>query len=113
MRNKEINGKEEVETQQKRIAKATISVCMLHKLQVQSRLQDAFLFYHNLEEEIQKATEAQLEGFIALKINAITNSITKWTERSIFKVKSVIEWICTGEKRNMGVIEQLDQRRRY
>ena len=51
-----------------------------------------------VEEEIEKATAAQLEGFLVMKTKAITNSISKWVERSTFKVKLVIEWIHTRGK---------------
>ena len=75
--NKEVHGKEEVVKQQKRKAKAAISVQELHKLQDQSRPWGVFLFYHNVDKEIEKATAAQLEGYIAMKTKAITNSIPK------------------------------------
>ena len=65
-----------------------------------------------MEEEIDKATAAKLEEFIAMKTIAITNSITKRAERSTSKVKLVLEWIRRGRKENREAIEQLHQRQR-
>ena len=65
-----------------------------------------------MEEELEKATAAQLEGFIAMKTKAITNSITQWAKRLTTKVKSVLEWIRTGGKENEEAIKQIDQRQR-
>ena len=64
-----------------------------------------------MEEELEKATAAQLEGFIAMKTKVITNSITQWAKRLTIKVKSVLEWIRTGGKENEEAIEQIDQRK--
>ena len=71
-----------------------------------------FLFYHNVDKEIEKATAAQLEGYIAMKTKAITNSIPKWAERLTFKVKLVIAWLRTGGEKNEEAIEQLDKQKR-
>ena len=42
-----------------------------------------------------EATVTQLEKYIAIKSKAITN-ITKWTERSSYKVKSIPKYIRMG-----------------
>ena len=56
IRNEEVHGKEEEATkQQKRKAKAAISVRALHKLQDQVCPSDSFLFYPDMEEEIKHA----------------------------------------------------------
>ena len=61
--------------QQKRKAKAAVSVRALDELQDQARPSNAFLFYQDVEEEIENATAAKLEGFIAMKTRPITNSV--------------------------------------
>ena len=61
MRNKEVHGKEEVEKQQKRKDKTAISGRTLYEQKDQSRPRDPYIFYHNVEKEIKKATAAQLE----------------------------------------------------
>ena len=72
-----------------------IGVWVLHKLQDQSQPGNVFLFYQDIEEEIENTTAAKLEGFIAIKTKPITNSVTKWVESTACKVKSRIEWIET------------------
>ena len=55
--------------------KASIGVQTLHKLQDQSWPRDTFWFYWAVNKEAEKATVAKLEGFIAMKTKAITNSV--------------------------------------
>ena len=50
IRNEEVHDKEEAAKQQKRKAKAAISVWTLHELQDQARPSNAFLFYQDVEE---------------------------------------------------------------
>ena len=80
IRNEEVCGKEEAAKQQKRKAKTTIRVQELHQLQDQAEPSNVFLFYQDVEEEIGHATAAKLEGFIAMKIRPITNSVRKCTK---------------------------------
>ena len=62
LRNEEVHGKEKTTKQQKRKAKAAISVRALHDLQDIACLSGLFLFYPDAEEEIKQATAAKLEG---------------------------------------------------
>ena len=110
MRNEEVHGKDKATKQQKRKDKAAIAVRALHNLQEQARPSDSFLFYSDVEEEIEHATAAKLKGFIILKIRPIRNSIRKWAKRSTSKVKSIIEWIKTGGKNNRAALERLEKR---
>ena len=112
IRNGEIHGKEEAVKQQKRKAKAAISVRALHELQDQSQPSDAFLFYQDVEEKIENATAAKLEGFIAMKTKPITNSANKWAEQAACKVKAMVEWMKTRGKNNKEAIERLDRQNR-
>ena len=50
----EVHGKEEATKQQKRKDKAAISVRALHKLEEIARPSDSFLFYHDVEKEIEQ-----------------------------------------------------------
>ena len=109
-KNKEVHDKEEVAKQQKRKAKAATRVWELHKLHDQARPSNAFLFYQDIKEEIKHAIAAKLEDFISMKIRPFTNSVSKWTERATCKVKSIVEWIKTGEKNHKEVIERLEKR---
>ena len=69
-------------TQQKRKAKTTISVPAWHDLQEQACPSDIFLFYPDVEKEIEHATAAKLEGFIATKIRPIHhNNVSKWANQ--------------------------------
>ena len=61
--------------QQIRKEKAATRVRSLHKLQETARPSDAKLFYADMETEIEKATAATLEGFVAMKTKPIHNSI--------------------------------------
>ena len=65
-----------------------------------------------MEEGIKHATAAKLEGFIAIKIRPINNSVNKWTQRGTNKVKSITEWIKTGGKNNIAALERLEKRYR-
>ena len=96
--NKEVYGKEEATKQQKRKAKATISVQASHDLQEIARPSDSFLFYQDVEKEIEQAAAAKLERFIVMTTRPIHNSVSKWTEQAKSKVKSIVEWIKTGGK---------------
>ena len=84
----------------------------LHELQDQAQPSNAFLFYQNIEEEIEHATAAKLEIFIAMKTRPITNSVSKRAERATWKIKSIVEWIKTGRKNNRKVLEILEKRYR-
>ena len=66
--------------QQKRKDKAAITVQALHKLEEQARPSDSIIFYSDIEETIEHATAATLEGFIAMKTRLIHNSVRKWTK---------------------------------
>ena len=81
LRNEDVHGKEEVTKQQKRKAKAVISVRALHKLEEISCPSDSFLFYDDVENEIEQGSAVKLEGFIAMKTRPIHNSVKKWAER--------------------------------
>ena len=67
MRNEKVHGKDKATKQQKRKDKAAIGVQALHNLQEQARPSDSFLFYSDVEEEIEHATAAKLEAFIFMK----------------------------------------------
>ena len=86
----EVYGKVEVTKQQKRKEKATVSVRDLHKLQEIAHPSDAMLFYEDVEKEIEKGTAATLEGFVAMKMRPIHNSVKKWVDRAIHCAKSVV-----------------------
>eukprot|EP00751_Fragilariopsis_kerguelensis_P005670 CAMPEP_0170792288 /NCGR_PEP_ID=MMETSP0733-20121128/21784_1 /TAXON_ID=186038 /ORGANISM="Fragilariopsis kerguelensis, Strain L26-C5" /LENGTH=98 /DNA_ID=CAMNT_0011140647 /DNA_START=391 /DNA_END=684 /DNA_ORIENTATION=+ len=92
MRNEEVHGKEEATKQQKRKDKAAITVRALHKLEEQACPSDSILFYSDVEEEIEHATAAKLEGFVAMKTRPIHNSVRKWAKRSTDNVKSIVDW---------------------
>ena len=77
IRNEEIHDKEETTKQQKRKAKAAVSVQALHNLQEYAHSSDSFLFYPDVEEEIEHATAAKSEGFIAMKTRPIHNNVSK------------------------------------
>ena len=99
-RNEEVHGKEEATKQQKRKDKAVITVRALHKLEKQARPSDSILFYSDVEEEIEHATAAKLEEFIAMKTRPIHNSVGEWAKQSTDKVKSIVDWIRTGGNNN-------------
>ena len=99
MRKEEVYGKEEGTKQQKRKEKAATRVRALHKLQETARPSDAKLFYADMEKEIEKATAATLEGFVAMKKKLIHNSVKQWADRAVLGVKSLIGWFRTGERR--------------
>ena len=75
MRNEDVHGKEEVTKQQKRKAKAAITVRALHKLEEIARPSDSMLFYQDVEKEIEQGTAVKLEGFIVMKTRPNHNSI--------------------------------------
>ena len=77
----------------------------LHDLQEIVRPSDSFLFYQDVEEEIEHALTAKLEGFIAIKSRPIHYSVSKWAKQVKSKVKSIVEWIKTGGKNNRDIIE--------
>ena len=60
------------------------------ELQDQARPSNLFLFYRDVEGEIEHATAAKLEGFIVMKTRPIHNSISKWADQATSKVKSII-----------------------
>ena len=65
-----------------------------------------------MEEEIQHATIAKLEGFITIKTRPINNSASKRANWAPSKVKSIIEWIKMGGKNNRAALERLEKRYR-
>ena len=77
LRNEEVHDKEEATKQQKKNTKAAISVRALHDLQDIARPSDLFIFYPDVEEEIEQTTAAKLEGFIAMKTKPIHNNVSK------------------------------------
>ena len=112
LRNEDVHGKEEVTKQQKRKAKAAISVRALHKLEEIARPSDSMLFYQDVEKEIEQGTAAKLEGFIAMKTRPVHNSVKKWVDRALSGAKSVVGWIRTGGKKNREIIERTENRQR-
>ena len=50
---------------------------------------DSFLFYSDIEEEIEHATAVKLEGFIVMKTSPTHNSVGKWADQATSKVKSI------------------------
>ena len=52
----------------------------LRDLQEIARPSDSFLFYLDVEEEINHVTVAKLEGSIAMKTRPIHNSVSKWAK---------------------------------
>ena len=57
--NEEVHGKDKATKQQKRKAKAAISVWSLYNRQEQTRPSDSFLIYPDVEEEIEHKTAAK------------------------------------------------------
>ena len=112
LRNEEVHGKEEATKQQKRKAKAAISVRALHKLEEIAYPSDSVLFYQDIKREIEQGTAFKLEGFITMKTRPIHNSVKKWAERGKNGVKSIIGWIRTGGKSNREIIERLEKQQR-
>ena len=45
------------------------------------------LFYEDEEKEIEKGTEASLEGFVAMKTRPIHNISKQWADRAVIRVK--------------------------
>ena len=110
MRNEDVHGKEEVTKQQKRKAKAAISVRSLYKLGEISRPSDSMLFYWDVEREIEQGTAAKLERFIAIKTRPIHNSVKEWADRAISGAKLIVRWFSTGRKKNREIIERAEKR---
>ena len=98
LRNKEVNGKEETTKHKKRKDKAAISVRALHDLEEIARPSISFLFYQDVEQEIEQASGVKLEGFIAIKTSPIHNSVKKWAKRAKSEIKLIVGWIKTGER---------------
>ena len=69
MRNGKVHGKEEATKQQKRKAKITNDVWALHDWQEIARSSDSFLFYPDVEEEIEHALTIKLEECIAIRLD--------------------------------------------
>jgi len=90
-RNEEVYRKEEATKQQKRKDKAVITVQVLHKLEGQARPNDSNLLYSDVEEAIEHAIKATLEGFIAMKTRLINNSVQKWAKQSTGRVKLIVD----------------------
>ena len=112
IRNEEVHDKEEKMKQQKRKAKAAITVQAQHNLQEKACPSNSFLFYSDVEKEKKNATAAKLEGFIAMKNRSLHNSVSKWADRATNKVKSIVELIKTGKKNNRAVLKRLEKRDR-
>ena len=112
MRNEEVHGKEEATIQQKRKAKAAITVRALHKLEKQARPCDSNLFYQDVEATIKLVSAATLEGFIAMKNRAINNNVREWAKRSTGRVKLIVDWIRKGGKNNKETIDRIEKRLR-
>ena len=112
MRNEEVHGKEEATKLQKRKDKVAITIWALHKLEEQARPSDSFLFYSDVEAEIEHTTAATLEEFIVLKTRSIDNSVRKWAKRSTSNVKSIVDWIKTGGTNNKETIDRIEKRLR-
>ena len=110
MRNEEVHGKEEATKLQKRKAKEAISARTLHKLEEIACPSDSFLFYQDVEKEIEQAIAVKLEGFITMKMRPIHNSVKEWTKRAISVVKLVVGWIKTGGENNREIIERVEKR---
>ena len=83
MRKEEVYGKEEVTKQQKGKEEGAISVRELQNLQEIARPSDVKLFYADVEKEIETATAATLEGFVAMKTKPIHNSVKQWADRAV------------------------------
>ena len=109
LRNKEVHGKEEATKQQKRKAKVAINVRALHKLEEIARPSDSFLYYQDVEKEIEQGTAVKLEEFIAMKTRPIHNSVKKWAKGAKSGVKSIVGWIRTGGKNNREIIERTER----
>ena len=90
IRKEEVYGKEEGTKQQIRKEKAATRVRELHKLQEIACPSDAKLFFVDVEKEIEKATAATLEGFVAMKTKPIHNSVKQWADKALLGVKSII-----------------------
>ena len=113
LRNKEVHGKEEATKQKKRKDKAAISVRALHDLEEIARPSDSFLFYQDVEQEIEQVTTVvKLEGCITMKTRPIHNSVKKWAKRVRSEVKLIIGWIKTGGKNNREIIERVEKQQR-
>ena len=104
--------KEEARKQQKRKAKTAVSVRVLHKLEEIARPSDSILFYQDVEKAIEQGTAMKLEGFIAIKMRPIHNSVEKWAERTKSGAKSIVGWIRTRGKKNREIIERAEKRQR-
>ena len=102
MRNEQVHGKEEATKQQKRKVKAAISVQALRDLQKIACPSDSFLFYQDVEGEIEHATAAKLEGFITMKTKPIHNSVSKWPNGHRVKSNQQLN----GSKQGERIIEQ-------
>ena len=68
------------------------------------------LFYQDMEKEIEQRTAVKLEGFVAMKMRPIYNSVKKWADRAISGAKSVVGWFRTGGKKNKEIIERAEKR---
>ena len=75
MRKEEVYWKEEITKRQIGKEKAATRVWDLHKLQEIARPSNAKLFYADVYKQIETSTTATLEGFVAMKIETIHNSV--------------------------------------
>ena len=91
LRNEEVHGKEEATKQQKKKDRAAIIVWSLHNLEEIAHPSDSFLFYQDVEQEIEQAIAVKLEEFIVMKTRPTHNSVKKWTERAKSGVKLIVE----------------------
>ena len=111
IRNEEVHGKNQAATkQQKRKAKVAISVpALYHMICRRNHFLVINSIYPDLENEIEYATAAKLDRFIAMKTRPIHNSISKLAIQATNKVKGIVEWIKTRRKNNRAVLEILDK----
>ena len=82
----------------------------LHNLEEIARPSDSFLFYQDVEKEIEQATVVKLEGFTAMKTRLIHDSVKKWAKIAKGGVKLIVRWIKTGGNNNREMIERVEKR---
>ena len=111
LRNEEVHGKEENEQQQKRKERAAILVRALHTKRDLARPSDSFLFFSDLDAEIESSSAIQLESFISMKTKAINNSVTMWKYQSTHEVLPIIEWLRPYQNNN-NTINNIQKRKR-
>ena len=111
LRNEEVHGKEENEQQQKRKERAAILVRALHTKRDLARPSDSFLFFSDLDAEIESSSAIQLESFISMKTKAINNSVTMWKYQSTHEVLPILVWLRPYQNNN-NTINNIQKRKR-